>query len=211
MEDTQNLPDEPLEPNFCVSYVHQFDSPKAHTEQFLSCSSEVCNAAGMPWVSTHPVMLPTQRSTVVEKALLAAALGYHGMLTNNKAVLLEGYKWYGYGLDQQRKARCSSRKSHRALARFSYRSHYPCTKLCVLVGIHGSAFQSCSRSSDFAWYAWPRSVPITGTEPDIQTNKNCDGGFPGPKLVVFEANFLSRHTARLRSENHQYLLVPIGK
>lgn len=38
----------------------------------------------------------------VERCILAASLGFYGKLAKSKSVLMEAYKWYGFGLRKQR-------------------------------------------------------------------------------------------------------------
>jgi hypothetical protein len=88
----------------------QVDSPKARTTQFIS-----------GWVSDHkdndvPFMVALQTlraatfstpaSDIYEKVILSVILAFDSHRSNNsdsKSVLMEAYKWYGFGLTVQRR------------------------------------------------------------------------------------------------------------
>jgi hypothetical protein len=55
-------------------------------------------------MSSLPSLLtPTNPSSfAIGRCVLAASLGYHGKLVKSKSVMMEAYKWYGFGLRKQR-------------------------------------------------------------------------------------------------------------
>lgn len=88
----------------------QVDSPKANTIQFIS-----------GWISAHKdhelafmvalqtltaATFSTPASDTVEKVMLSITLAFdsvHSKNSDNKSLLMEAYKWYGFGLTVQRR------------------------------------------------------------------------------------------------------------
>jgi hypothetical protein len=91
----------PESPRFLPTQV---DNSHAMTQQYISHWITICRNGGLPWISSLPSLLtPTNPSSfAIERCVLAASLGYHGKLVNSKSVMMEAYKWYGFGLRKQR-------------------------------------------------------------------------------------------------------------
>jgi hypothetical protein len=87
-----------------MTLLVQMDDSSVLIQQFVSHWILKCQAAGLTWMSVIPPFLATSSpsSFAVQTALLAASLAFHGKLTNDKSILIEAYKWYGFGLRKQR-------------------------------------------------------------------------------------------------------------
>src|ERR1700735_3045555 len=49
-----------------------------------------------------PDMLSSETFPAVKESIVAASVIYFGSLSNEKSVVVEGYKWYGSSLERQR-------------------------------------------------------------------------------------------------------------
>jgi hypothetical protein len=81
------------------------DNSYAMTQLYISHWTAICQEGGLPWMSSLPSLLnrPSNPSTfAVERCVLASSLGYYGKLAKSKSMIMEAYKWYGFGLRKQR-------------------------------------------------------------------------------------------------------------
>jgi len=79
-----------------------FSGNHVYTEQLVSILNRIAKSIGVtPWLPTFPSIF--SENTTLGKAILAISLAYHGNLHNDKEATMEGYKWYGYALENQRR------------------------------------------------------------------------------------------------------------
>lgn len=94
----------------------EMDVSKAFTQQYVSHWVTLCQVGGLSWMTKLPSIVHTTGSSAVEKSILAASLAYHAtqmsqsalsptstsLATDSKTIMMEAYKWYGFGLSKQR-------------------------------------------------------------------------------------------------------------
>jgi hypothetical protein len=88
----------------------QVDSPKARTIQFISGWLSAHKDSNLPFMVALQTLrastFSTPTSDIHEKVILSVMLAFdsvHSNNSDNKSVLMEAYKWYGFGLTVQRR------------------------------------------------------------------------------------------------------------
>lgn len=98
---TTSQPDKP-------AFLLNMQSPQATADQFLShfiaFFARVSHRQVLfnSWLVALPDML-TARSSVIRHSIIAASMIYAGKNSGNTSAVVESYKWYGAGIEKQRK------------------------------------------------------------------------------------------------------------
>lgn len=93
----------------CYSHFMQVDNQQLLTQQALSCFIEFfaknppAKTGLRSWMHILPDMLSSAKSSAVKSHIIAASTVYIGCVSNDKAVMIEGYRWYDSSLKRQQR------------------------------------------------------------------------------------------------------------